>query len=105
MDESPESLEGQVRALAQRYMKINCACFTENTGRANDILRMVKDYKVDGVIDCNLQFCGLYSTESFLIKETLKKESIPYLHLETDYNSQDAGQLRTRVQAFMEILQ
>lgn len=105
VDESPDSLEDQVRALAQRYMKINCACFTENTGRADDILRMVKDYKVDGVIDCNLQFCGLYSTESFLIKETLKKESIPYLHLETDYNSQDAGQLRTRVQAFMEILQ
>jgi len=105
VDETQDSLEGQIRALAERYMKTNCACFTSNSGRINDILRIVNDYNVDGVIDYSLQFCGLYSTESFLVKDALEKNSIPFLHLETDYSRQDAGQLRTRVQAFIEILQ
>ena len=32
-------------------MKINCACFTPNEGRIDDILRLAKEYKVDGIID------------------------------------------------------
>ena len=57
VDESQTTLEGQFMALAQRYMKTNCACFTPNTGRIDDILRMAKEYQVDGVIDVNLKFC------------------------------------------------
>ncbi len=30
-----------------------------NTGRIDDILRMVKEYQVDGVIDCSLKFSAL----------------------------------------------
>jgi len=104
VDENGETLDEQIKALAKRYMKTNCACFTPNTERIDDILRQVKDYNVDGVIDCNLQFCGLYSTESYLVQQALKKEGIPYLHLETDYSEQDMEQMRTRVQAFIELI-
>lgn len=104
VDESGTSLEEQITALAERYLKINCACFTPNPGRIDDILRLVKEYRVDGVIDCNLKFCQLYSTESHLVQQALKDAGVPVLHLETDYSEQDAGQLQTRVQAFLEML-
>ncbi len=104
VDENSRTLDEQIAAIAERYMKTNCACFTPNHARIEDILRYVKDYKSDGVIDYTLQFCGLYSTESFLVRNALQKEGIPYLHLETDYSTQDSGQLRTRIEAFMEML-
>jgi len=104
VDETQTSLDGQIRALAERYMQINCACFTPNPGRIEDILRLVKEYKVDGVIDYSLQFCNLYTTESYLVQQALKEAGIPVLHLETDYSEQDFEQLRTRVGAFLEML-
>jgi len=104
VDETGTTLDEQIQTLAERYMKVNCACFTPNQGRIDDILRLVEEYKVDGVIDCNLQFCGLYSTEGYLVQQALKKAGIPVMHLETDYSEQDSEQIRTRVQAFLEML-
>lgn len=104
VDESGTTIEEQVRALAERYMKTNCACFTSNEGRIDDIVRLANEYNVDGVIDTNLQFCNLYSTESYLVKQALTGKEIPVLHLETDYSEQDYEQLRTRIEAFLEII-
>lgn len=104
VDEKATTLDGQIRALAERYMKINCACFTPNSGRLDDIIRLAKEYKADGVVDYTLQFCGLYSTESYNVQKALKAAGIPILHIETDYSEQDAEQIRTRVQAFLEMI-
>lgn len=104
VDESGQTIEEQVKALAQRYMQTNCACFTPNTGRIDDIVRLAEEYKVDGVIDVNLQFCNLYSTESYLVKQALAEHNLPIMHIETDYSEQDYEQLRTRIEAFLEML-
>ena len=104
VDNSKTTLEDQYRAIAERYMGINCACFTPNTGRVEDIIRLAKEYKVDGVIDVNLKFCCLYDTEGYTVEEALKKEGIPVLGIETDYTDADAEQLRTRIEAFVEML-
>ena len=63
VDETQTTLEGQFHALSERYMKNNCACFTPNEGRIDDIVRLAREYHVDGVIDANLKFCTLYDTE------------------------------------------
>ncbi len=104
VDESAMTLEGQFQALSERYMKNNCACFTPNPGRVADIVRLAKEYQVDGVIDANLKFCTLYDVEKSSVAEALEAEGIPVLGLETDYTDNDAGQLRTRIQAFVEML-
>ena len=104
VDESGTTLDEQFMALSQRYMKTNCACFTPNTGRIDDILRLCKEYQVDGVIDCSLKFCCLYDTEKFTVSRALKEAGIPVLSLETDYADTDAEQLRTRIGAFIEML-
>ena len=104
VDESGTTLDEQFMALSQRYMKTNCACFTPNTGRIDDIIRLCKEYQVDGVIDCSLKFCCLYDTEKFTVSRALKEAGIPVLSLETDYADTDAEQLRTRIGAFIEML-
>ena len=104
VDESKTTLDEQFMALSKRYMKTNCACFTPNTGRIDDLLRMVKEYKIDGVIDCSLKFCCLYDTEKYSVSRALKEAGIPVLSLETDYADTDAEQLRTRIGAFIEML-
>lgn len=104
VDETKTTLEEQYMAIAQRYMGINCACFTPNTGRVEDILRLAKEYDVDGVIDVNLKFCCLYDTEGYTVEKALKEAGIPVLGIETDYTDADAEQLRTRIQAFVEML-
>ena len=98
------TLEAQYMALAQRYMKNNCACFTPNSGRIDDIIRLCKEYKVDGVIDVNLKFCSTYDIEGYTVEKALKDAGIPVLGIETDYTDADAEQLRTRVEAFIEML-
>lgn len=104
VDESQTTLEGQFRALSERYMKNNCACFTPNPGRIADILRLAKEYQADGVIDVNLKFCCLYDTERYSVENACKEAGIRFLGLETDYTDSDAEQLKTRVGAFLELM-
>lgn len=79
VDESQTTLEGQFMALSERYMKNNCACFTPNPGRIEDIIRLAKVYQVDGVIDVNLKFCTLYDIEKSSVAQALEAEGIPCL--------------------------
>ena len=104
VEEDCKTLDEAYMALAQRYMKTNCACFTPNTGRIDDLLRLAKEYKADGIIDVNLKFCCLYDTEGYHVERAMKAAGIPVLGIETDYTDTDAEQLKTRVQAFVEML-
>jgi benzoyl-CoA reductase/2-hydroxyglutaryl-CoA dehydratase subunit BcrC/BadD/HgdB len=100
-----KTMDEAVDALTDRYLNnVNCACFTPNPGRLDDIVRLAKEYHADGVIDLNLKFCTLYDTEGHFVERRLKQEGIPVLGLETDYTDSDAEQLRTRVEAFLEMI-
>ncbi|MGI6535852.1 MAG: double-cubane-cluster-containing anaerobic reductase [Eggerthellaceae bacterium] len=104
VDEDKTTLEDQFQALAERYMKINCACFTPNTARIDEVLQLARDYQVDGVINTNLKFCTTFKTEAPALEKVLEENGIPVLDIETDYTDNDAEQLRTRVEAFVEML-
>ena len=104
VDETKTTVDEQIDALANRYMGINCACFTPNTGRIDDIIRLAKEYKVDGVVDVNLKFCSLYDVEGYTVERALKEAGIPVMGIETDYTDNDAEQLRTRIGAFIEMI-
>jgi len=102
--ETGGTVEEQIKAIADRYMQIHCACFTPNDERLDDIVRLAREYKVDGVVHYNLQFCHTYANEAVKVERALEKEGIPLLRVETDYSDEDAGQLRTRVDAFLEMI-
>jgi len=88
--------------LMQRYSEVDCACFTPNAPRIEKILEMYKDRKADGFIYYTLSFCHTYNVEAHLISEALEKEEIPCLIIESDYSAEDVGQIKTRVEAFLE---
>ena len=98
------NLEDMLTALADRYLKTNCACFTPNTERLEDIINMARDLKADGVIHYNLQFCHTYANEAVQVDRALAEAGIPLLRVETDYSDEDAGQLKTRIDAFLEMI-
>ena len=104
VDESGKDLDEMVQNIANRYMGINCACFTPNTARFDDVVRLAKDSKADGVIDVSLMFCQTYDIEGRALEERCKAEGIPFLGIETDYTDNDAQQLKTRIGAFIEML-
>lgn len=62
------------------------------------------DYKVDGVIFYYMKFCPCYS---IILREYLNKFqelNIPVLVIPGDYAKGDEGQLKTRIEAFIEVL-
>ena len=72
--------------------------------KADELADELEQRIVDGVIDANLKFCTLYDTEKSAVAKALEAEGIPCLGLETDYTDNDAEQLRTRIEAFVEML-
>lgn len=104
VDESGNTLEEMLDALVDRYMRIDCACFTPNQERLQNIVSMAKDLQVKGVIHFALNFCQPYAIEAFKVGKALEAAGIPMLSIETDYSMEDVEQLKTRVEAFLEMV-
>jgi benzoyl-CoA reductase/2-hydroxyglutaryl-CoA dehydratase subunit BcrC/BadD/HgdB len=104
VDESGDTLEELLDALVDRYMRIDCACFTPNEERLQHIVALAQDLKVQGVIHFALNFCQPYAIEAFKVGRALEAAGFPMLSLETDYSMEDVEQLKTRVEAFLEMV-
>ena len=92
------------KALAKKYLNINCSVMSPNTDRLKFISDMIDDYQVDGVLEIILQACHTFSIESYNVKKAVLAKKIPYLKVETDYSKADAGQINTRLEAFLETI-
>ncbi len=106
-DLTPEangSVEAMLKNIAERHIGIDCAVYTPNTERAEKVARLFREYGAHGVVHYVLSFCDPYAVESYQIEKVAKKENIPLLKIETDYSQEDVGQLKTRVEAFLEML-
>jgi benzoyl-CoA reductase/2-hydroxyglutaryl-CoA dehydratase subunit BcrC/BadD/HgdB len=102
--ENDGSLAGQLEAIADRQLETHCACFTPNDERTQDILTLAREWEVDGVVHYSLQFCHTFANEAVKVEKALAEEDIPLLRIETDYGDEDIGQLKTRVDAFLEMI-
>lgn len=92
-------------ALARRYLQIPCSCITPNQGRLDLLDRLISEYKIEGVVDLTWQCCHTYNIESRVIGELVEqRRGLPFLHVETDYSNSDIEQLRTRIEAFLEMV-
>jgi benzoyl-CoA reductase/2-hydroxyglutaryl-CoA dehydratase subunit BcrC/BadD/HgdB len=96
-----------LRSLARGYLvdKVPCA-FLRNSAkkRLDFVLNLLKDFNVSGVIWYELLGCETYDAESFYFSQMLEEQNIPMLILESDYGTADTGQLKTRIEAFIEIV-
>lgn len=104
-----------IDALAHRYLdKINCP----KTYRANkagtfegdianrfgDIGAYAREFKVNGAILYVYKYCDPFGFEVPARKAYYQSLNVPLLHLEDIYSAGTMGQLRTRVQAFLEMI-
>ncbi len=97
--------EDIVTAIAKRYLSIGCAVMTPDSRRMELLPELLKTFQVDGVVEIDLQACTPYCVESFWTRQAAEAAGVPYLALETDYSQADGGQLSTRLEAFLEILE
>ncbi len=99
-----DSMESLLEALVNKYSKISCACFTPNKERIGKVVDMAKEFNASGVVYNVLQYCHSYNIEAIKVEKALKAAGVPMLKIETDYGSEDVEQIRTRVEAFTEML-
>lgn len=100
-----ENAEDIYEAIARKYLNIGCACISPNSKRLELLSKMIDEYQVDGVLDVILTSCHPYNVETLKIKKLTENEkNISYMTIETDYSQSDAGQINTRIAAFIEIL-
>ena len=100
VDEDKEPID----AIAERYLNIPCSIMTPNDDRMDRIKEYVKDYNVDGVVDVTLTACHTYAIETEKVRRAVESCGKSYLSIETNYSNSDAGQLKTRLEAFVEML-
>jgi benzoyl-CoA reductase/2-hydroxyglutaryl-CoA dehydratase subunit BcrC/BadD/HgdB len=97
-----------LNAISQRYlMASTCPCFTSKDGnedRINWLLNKIKEWDINGVIYYVHRGCMLYAMEYTRVKKVLDHINIPVYYLDTEYTREDVGQMKTRVEAFLEML-
>jgi benzoyl-CoA reductase subunit C len=111
-----EVKDDPMKAIAHRYLdKINCPrTYREKTGetyqedlesRFGDIGFLSKEFNVDGVILYIYKYCDPFGFEVPARKAYLDSINIPVLYLEDEYSAGTIGRLRTRIQAFLEMIE
>lgn len=102
--------EPTLEGIARTYLASNpCASAQdlniETDRRLNHVLRLIKEYEVDGVVYYALRFCDHYAFKDDETKDFLaEKAGVPLLAIHSEYGQSEAGRLRTRLEAFFETL-
>lgn len=102
--------------IADRYLnQINCprtyrekkegATLEDDlSARFGDAGKLAKDFAVDGVILYMYKYCDPFGFEIPVRKTYFESLGLPVLTIEDEYSAGTAGSLRTRIQAFLEVI-
>ena len=93
--------------ITERYLrKIPCPFMYSSEERFKHVREMVKLFDVEGVLIFSLKSCDVYSFDAPLLAEELREnEGLPVLCLEWEHSLSGIAQLRTRIEAFIEMLE
>jgi bzd-type benzoyl-CoA reductase N subunit len=92
-------------SLSRYYLsRIPCPRMKEAERRFDHIFNLINDYQIDGVIFYTLKFCDPFLFDIPVLKRKLSERGIPSLILEGDYTPGTLARIKTRIQAFMEML-
>lgn len=92
-------------ALANGYLdQAPCARMKSIEDNVNFAVSLAKQYQVDGVLYVYLKFCSCYGVQKREFLDGLQSQGIPVLDISSDYSESDHGQLKTRIEAFVEVL-
>jgi benzoyl-CoA reductase subunit C len=103
-----------IDGIAERYLrKIKCGrTFRDMKGSYDDYLeerfghigRFIEEFKVDGVVLYIYKYCDPYGFDVPPMKSYIESQGVPVLYLEDEYSMSTIGRLRTRIQAFLELI-
>ncbi|MFQ5352118.1 MAG: 2-hydroxyacyl-CoA dehydratase subunit D, partial [Candidatus Binatia bacterium] len=99
--------EDPIWALARYYIQERPSCPRMNGDqprRAKFLKDMIKEFSVDGVIGERMMFCDFWCAEHYMNKLDFKEAGVPFIQIDREYVSSGTGQLRTRIQAFLETI-
>ena len=93
-----------VQRIAEHAMKkTSCPRMMDDyQNRLKAIVSTFEEYKADGVIIETIKFCDTWGLEARELTDSLRDQGVPVLKLEREYRITGQGQLKTRVQAFLE---
>jgi len=95
-----------IKALCRRYLhNFPCPRMEPTEDRAQRVLKISRDYRIDGVVTQMVRYCVPWTMEQPLQRMTLEEVGIPTLELDLEYGTPGTGPIRTRVQAFLEMLE
>jgi predicted CoA-substrate-specific enzyme activase len=93
------------RDLANGYLdQAPCARQSPLTKRIDFAGNLAREYNVDAVIYYSLKFCPSFAQTKGLFLRRFHELGLPALELDTDYSQGDTGQIKTRLEAFIEVL-
>lgn len=96
--------EDQLEALAERYYWHSpCARGRESATRIAHLQDLTERLAIQGIVSHSLKFCDSYGIEAHLLQKRFKR-TIPVLLLDRDYTVSDMERLRTRLEAFNEVI-
>lgn len=98
--------EDLAEGLAAAYLaKPPCARMMRRNDRAARVIELVRDYNAQGVIHISLKFCDTYLYDVPGLRERLTSAGIKSLFMESDGTLGSLGQLKTRLEAFAEVIE
>ena len=106
-NEVDETAKDPLSALARYYLSERPGC-THSVGhskRIDHVKQLSHDFSVDGMIGARLQFCDNWTFGHYVLEKAMKEVELPFLILEKDYQLGGVGQIRTRVQALLEVIE
>ncbi len=102
VDESADPID----ALAKRYHeRWSCPRMCDLERRQEKIREMVRDWNADGIVGERIVFCQLWGSEKVMTNLEAQDTGTPTLWLEREYLLGGTGQIKTRVQAFLESME
>lgn len=93
-------------AIAERYLyPCTCPCFSPNVEREDSVMREIEESRAEGVVFHVLQGCHLHTLDASRLSRPLKDKGIPVLTIRSEYQDGDIGQIKVRVEAFLEMIE
>ncbi len=90
--------------IAASYLKRpTCPAMVDSVAeRSRYVLDMAEKFNVDGVLYQRMRYCDLWGGAVIDIRKNLKEADVPMIEIEREYMLSSSGQLKTRIQAFLE---
>jgi len=100
-----EDSQDLLASLSEAYLnRTPCARMMQIKERADQIYKTAEKFKVDGVIYHSLKFCDTCLYDVPALKTMLNEKGLNVLFIESDGGLGNINQIRTRIEAFSEII-